>query len=71
LKGLADRNRLRTEAVRTAIGVTASVYADFAAMLRELHPELVFVCTRDARPRPLHRRRLERRLGAAAIHAIV
>ncbi len=48
LTALCDSNRLRAEAVRAAIGGQTPVYTDFAGMMREHHPELVIVCTRDS-----------------------
>jgi predicted dehydrogenase len=45
--GLCDINPLRLERARDAIGVDAPIYTDYAAMLREVRPETVIVCTRD------------------------
>ena len=48
LVALCDRNPLRAERVRDGIGVSASVYTDFDAMMRTHQPELAIVTTTDA-----------------------
>ncbi|WGF90692.1 Gfo/Idh/MocA family protein [Marinivivus vitaminiproducens] len=47
LVALCDRNPLRLERARQAVGVEAALYTDLAAMLREVKPETVIVCTPD------------------------
>ena len=47
LVGLADKNSMRVEAARNAIGTNAPVFTDLDAMLKETRPETLIVCTRD------------------------
>ncbi len=47
LVGLADKNSMRVEAARNAIGTNAPVFTDLGAMLKETRPETLIVCTRD------------------------
>jgi len=45
--GLSDRNSLRLERAREAIGVPAPTFADPAEMLSAVQPDTLIVCTRD------------------------
>ena len=45
---LCDRNPMRAERVRDAIGIASPVFTDFDAMMHAHRPNLVIVCTRDA-----------------------
>ncbi|UFN48847.1 Gfo/Idh/MocA family oxidoreductase [Roseomonas sp. OT10] len=47
LVGLCDLNELRAHRSQRAIGTNAPVFTDFDAMLREVRPGTVMVCTRD------------------------
>lgn len=45
--GLSDKNSMRAEAARVAIGTNAPVFGDLGAMLAETRPDTLIVCTRD------------------------
>jgi predicted dehydrogenase len=47
LVGLSDRNSMRLERARAAIGTAAPVFADPHAMLSATKPDMLIVCTRD------------------------
>jgi predicted dehydrogenase len=47
--GLCDTNSRRLANARSAIGLDAPAFTDFAAMLRETRPHTVIVCTPDFR----------------------
>jgi predicted dehydrogenase len=47
LVGLCDRNSMRVEQARHAIGTNAPVFTDLPEMLRATQPELLIVTTRD------------------------
>jgi predicted dehydrogenase len=47
LVGLADKNSLRAEAARVAIGTNAPAFTDLQTMLAETRPDTLIVCTRD------------------------
>jgi predicted dehydrogenase len=47
LVGLHDRNSLRLQGAREAIGTNAPAFADVAEMLRATGPDTLIVCTRD------------------------
>ena len=46
--GLCDVNRLRLERARTLIGTDAPLFGDLGAMLHEVRPDTVIVCSRDS-----------------------
>ena len=47
LVGLADRNSMRVERARVAIGTNAPAFTDLREMLAATRPETLIVCTRD------------------------
>ena len=47
LVALADKNALRLERARAAIGVDAPTFSDSAEMLAAVRPDTLIVCTRD------------------------
>jgi len=47
LVGLADKNSMRVERARVAIGTNAPAFTDLDEMLQQTQPETLIVCTRD------------------------
>ena len=47
LVAIVEKNSLRGERARTMIGSNAPIYDDIDAMLKEVKPDLVIVCTPD------------------------
>jgi len=47
LVGLCDRNSMRVERARAAIGISAPIFTDVREMLAATRPDLLVVCTRD------------------------
>ncbi|MFC0409602.1 Gfo/Idh/MocA family protein [Roseomonas elaeocarpi] len=47
LVGLCDLNEMRAHRSQNIIGTNAPVFTDFDAMLREVRPQTVMVCTQD------------------------
>ena len=45
--GLSDRNAMRLERARAAIGTDAPIFTDLGEMLQKTQPDTLIVCTRD------------------------